>query len=56
MKKDNIIYWVTTGLIGAMMLFSAYNYFTNAEMKSAFVHLGFQIGRASCRERVLASV
>ena len=41
MKKDNIIYWVTTGLIGAMMLFSAYNYFTNAEMKSAFVHLGF---------------
>ena len=41
MKKDNIIYWVTTGLIGAMMLFSAYNYFTNAEMKAAFVHLGF---------------
>ncbi len=41
MKKDKIIYWITTGLIGLMMLFSAYNYFTNPEMQAAFVHLGF---------------
>ncbi len=41
MKKDKIIFWVSTGLIGVMMLFSAFNYFTNAEMKAAFTHLGF---------------
>ena len=41
MKKDNIIYWITTGLISAMMLFSAYGYFTSPDMKEAFVHLGF---------------
>ena len=41
MKKNNIIYWGTTGLIGAVMLFSAYSYFTNAEMKAEFTHLGF---------------
>lgn len=41
MKKDKIIYWATTGLVSAMMLFSAFGYFTNEEMKSAFVHLGF---------------
>lgn len=41
MKKNDIIYWVTTGLISAMMLFSAYNYFTSADMKAAFTHLGF---------------
>lgn len=41
MKKDKIIYWTTTGIISAMMLFSAYGYFTNQEMKGAFVHLGF---------------
>jgi hypothetical protein len=41
MKKDKIIYWVTTGIVAAMMVFSAYGYFTNQEMKGAFVHLGF---------------
>jgi DoxX-like family len=41
MKKDKIIYWVTTGIISFMMLFSAYSYFTNEEIKGAFVHLGF---------------
>jgi DoxX-like family len=41
MKKETIIYWVTTGIISAMMLFGAYNYFTNPDMKAAFVHLGF---------------
>jgi hypothetical protein len=33
MKKNTIIYWVSTGLIAFMMLFSAYSYF--------FKHLGF---------------
>jgi hypothetical protein len=41
MNKDKIIYWTTTGIITAMMLFSAFGYFTNPNMKLAFVHLGF---------------
>lgn len=41
MKANKIIYWSTTGIISAMMLFSAFGYFTNPDMKAAFVHLGF---------------
>lgn len=41
MKKYKIIYWITTGLITFMMLFSAYNYVANPDMKLAFQHLGF---------------
>ena len=41
MKKDKIIYWAATSILGAMMLFIAFNYLTNEEMKAAFVHLGF---------------
>ena len=41
MKKNKIIYWISTGILGAMMLFSAFGYFTNEEMKASFVHLGF---------------
>lgn len=41
MNKNKIIYWVTTGIITAMMLFTAFGYLTNADMKAAFVHLGF---------------
>ena len=41
MKKNTIIYWVSTGLIAFMMLFSAYNYFIKPEMAAAFKHLGF---------------
>ena len=41
MKKNIIIYWVTTGLLSFMMLFSAYNYFTNPQIMGAFKHLGF---------------
>ncbi len=41
MKKDKIIFWTTTGLVSAMMLFSAYSYLTNETMKNGFVHLGF---------------
>lgn len=41
MKKNKIIYWASTGIIGAMMLFSAYGYLTSEALKAAFVHLGF---------------
>ena len=41
MKKNTIIYWVSTGLFSFMMLFTAYSYFTKPEMAAAFKHLGF---------------
>ena len=41
MNKNKIIYWTTTGIISAMMVFSAYGYFSNPDMKAAFMHLGF---------------
>lgn len=41
MNKNKIIYWTTTEIIAAMMIFSAYGYFSNPDMKAAFVHLGF---------------
>ncbi len=41
MRSNRIIYWTTTGLIGAMMLFSAFSYFTNPEVAEGFRHLGF---------------
>src|SRR5882724_8332509 len=41
MKKNTIIYWVSTGLITLMMLFSAYSYIAKPEIAAAFKHLGF---------------
>lgn len=41
MKKDKIIFWITTGIVSVMMLYAAFNYLTNEEIKGAFVHLGF---------------
>ena len=41
MKTTKIIYWVATVILSLMMLFSAYSYFTNPDIKQAFVHLGF---------------
>ncbi|WP_186757273.1 DoxX family protein [Echinicola salinicaeni] len=41
MKKDNIIYWVTTAIVAVMMLFSAYNYFADPNMKAGFEAMGF---------------
>jgi hypothetical protein len=41
MKKDKIIFWIITGIVSTMMLFSAFNYLTNEVIKGAFVHLGF---------------
>jgi len=41
MKKEKIIYWSATVIVGATMLYSAYGYLTSPEMKGAFIHLGF---------------
>jgi VIT1/CCC1 family predicted Fe2+/Mn2+ transporter len=41
MKKNKIIYWISTGLITLMMVFSAYSYVSKPEMEAAFKHLGF---------------
>ena len=41
MKKDKVIYWLSTGLLALMMVFSAFSYLTKPEMAAAFQHLGF---------------
>lgn len=41
MKRNQIIYWSSTILVSGMMLFSAFAYLTNEQMKQAFIHLGF---------------
>jgi DoxX-like family len=41
MKKNKIIYWISTGLITLMMVFSAYSYVSKPEMEAAFKHLGY---------------
>jgi len=41
MKKNKMIYWTSTGIMAVLMVFSAYSYFTNEEIKGAFLHLGF---------------
>lgn len=41
MKKNSSIYWISTGLLSAMMLLSAYNYLADPQMAAAFTHLGF---------------
>jgi putative oxidoreductase len=39
-KTGRIIYWITTGIIAAIMLWSAYNFNFNPEYQDAFKHLG----------------
>jgi len=41
MKKDKIIYWVATGIFGAMMLMSGFMYFTSPEVVTGFAKMGF---------------
>lgn len=41
MKHRSITFWVATGLVTAMMLFSGFAYLTNPAMAAAFDHLGF---------------
>lgn len=40
MKKDKIIYWIATGILVGVMLWSALNFAFNENMKGAFAHLG----------------
>jgi hypothetical protein len=40
MKRDKIIYWIATGIVGAIMLWSACNFAFNDKMKGAFAHFG----------------
>ena len=40
MKKDKIIYWTATGIVAAVMFWSAINFAFNPAMKGAFAHLG----------------
>lgn len=40
-KTINIMYWISTTLVSLMMIFSAYSYFANPEVKQGFQHLGF---------------
>ncbi|MEJ0031597.1 MAG: DoxX family protein [Bacteroidota bacterium] len=42
MKRDKIVYWITTGLVAAMMFFSAYMYLTmNPQLVEGFKAIGF---------------
>ena len=44
MKNKKIIYWISTGLLTALMLFSISMYiFTHEEMSGAFIALGFPV-------------
>ncbi|XZF14067.1 DoxX family protein [Chitinophagaceae bacterium MMS25-I14] len=40
MRKYKLIYWISTGIVTAIFLWSAINFAFNAEMKGAFAHLG----------------
>lgn len=41
MRKNKIIFWVSTAIVAALMLFTGFSYLTNEETKQAFVHAGF---------------
>ena len=44
MKKDKLIYWIATGIVCSVMVFSAVNFNLSnplGPMKGAFAHLGF---------------
>lgn len=42
MKRNNVIYWVSTSVFSAFMIFSAVQYLTNPEIAAGFKHLGFR--------------
>lgn len=39
--KMKVTYWISTGIVSLMMLFSAYSYLTQETMHQAFEHLGY---------------
>jgi hypothetical protein len=40
MKRNEITYWTATAIVAAIMLWSAFNFSFNEEMKGGFAHLG----------------
>ena len=38
--KNKLLFWIPTALVSIMMLFSAFAYFTNPEIKSGFAAMG----------------
>lgn len=40
MNENKIIYWITTGIVAAVMAWSAINFSFNEQMKGAFAHFG----------------
>ena len=40
MKRNEITYWTSTAIVAAIMLWSAFNFSFNEEMKGGFAHLG----------------
>lgn len=41
MKKETLIYWISTGLISATMIYSGLSYLISEEMKQTFIQMGF---------------
>lgn len=41
MRATKILYWILTGVVALMMLYSAYAYLNNPLAAQAFIHLGY---------------
>jgi hypothetical protein len=41
MKATKIFYWILTGVISVMMLYSGYAYLNNPQVAQAFTHFGY---------------
>jgi uncharacterized membrane protein YphA (DoxX/SURF4 family) len=41
MKTLKIVYRISTAVVALMMIYAAWSYLTNNEIKQAFIHLGF---------------
>jgi len=41
MKKNNLLYWISTGLFCAFLLLTSISYFTDPQFVEIFKHLGF---------------
>ncbi|MDF3820953.1 DoxX family protein [Leptospira sp. 96542] len=41
MKTNQIVYWVSTGVLSLLMLLSGVSYFANPSIAESFQHLGF---------------
>lgn len=41
MERNTIIYWISTSLLALQLVLASFMYFTAADMKANFEHLGF---------------